>query len=135
MDSIDSPHSGSALDGAESTHRELQTLRLTIQITLAALVILAGSVGIMIFRQVSLLRRQTDATTRQAQHVSQIFESTIGPQAQAFEKLLREFAETDPEFKTRIARFYGPPDATQTAKSPLPQTVTPGAVPQSPPNP
>lgn len=103
MDSIDSPRTESGLD---DTQRELQTLRLTLQITLAALVILAGSLGILVFRQVSLLRHQTEATTRQAQHAAQIFNSTIGPQAQSFEKRLQEFAETDPEFKARLARFY-----------------------------
>jgi hypothetical protein len=119
MDSMDSPHSLSALSGTDATRRELHTLRLTLQITLAALLILAGSVAILIFRQVSLLRRQADATARQAQQVAQIFNSTIGPQAQIFENKLQAFAETNAEFKARIARFYG---ASTPSNSPAPST-------------
>jgi len=117
MDPIDSPRSFSAREGADPTQRELQSLRLTLQITLAALLILAGSIAILIFRQVSLLRRQTDATARQAQHLVQIFNITIGPQAQAFENRLQSFAETNAEFKSRLARFYGPTSATNTAQA------------------
>lgn len=123
---MDSPHSLSALGDADPTQRELRTLRLTLQITLAALLILAGSVAILIFRQVSLLRRQTDATSRQAQQVAQIYNSTIGPQAQTFENKLQAFAETNAEFKARIARFYG---ASTPANSPAPSNppATPNA--------
>ncbi len=134
MDSIDSPRTESGLD---DTQRELQTLRLTLQITLAALVILAGSLGILVFRQVSLLRHQTEATTRQAQHAAQIFNSTIGPQAQSFEKRLQEFAETDPEFKARLARFYPPSETNPPAQSPpsTPPAATPDASIPAPGNP
>ncbi|MGE3310087.1 MAG: hypothetical protein AB7O66_08965 [Limisphaerales bacterium] len=121
MDPIDSPRTGLRLD---DTQRELQTLRLTLQITLAALVIFAGSLGILVFRQVSLLRRQTEATTRQAQHAAQVFNSTIGPQAQSFEKRLQEFAETDPEFKARLARFYPPSESATNPPSQSPQPTS-----------
>lgn len=125
MDPLDSPRSSSTFGGADSTQRELQSLRLTLQITLAALLILAGSLGILVFRQVSLLRRQAEATTRQAQHLGQIFSSTIGPQAQAFEKRLQEFAESDPILKTKIARYYGPPDTTNPPPTPSAQPGVP----------
>jgi hypothetical protein len=135
MDSMDSPHSLSALGGADATQRELHTLRLTLQITLAALLILAGSVAILIFRQVSLLRRQTDATTRQAQQVAQIYNSTIGPQAQNFENKLLAFAETNAEFKTRIARFYGSSTPSNSPAPSNPTTTAPADKSPSPPLP
>jgi hypothetical protein len=133
MDSLPSHDPLPSLHPATAVERELQSIRLALQISLAALVILAGSLGIYMFRQVSLLRRQTENATRQAQHLVNLFNTTVGPQAQAFEKRLHDYAQGDPEFQTRLSKYY-PPRAGQSPSDP--QTgAAPGAAPTPEPAP
>jgi len=139
MDSLPSHEPLPSLHPAIAVERELQSIRLALQISLAALVILAGSLGVYMFRQVSLLRRQTENATRQAQHMVNLFNTTVGPQAQAFEKRLHEYAQGDPEFQTRLSKYYPPragqtPSDTQTGAAPAP-TPTPAATPTPTPAP
>lgn len=125
MDSLDTSHPTSTFGDSTATQREIQTLRLTLQISLGALVILAGSIGVYMFRQVDLLRRQADVTSRQAQQLAQVYNSSFGPQAQGFEQRVQAFAASDSNFLARIARFYGTPSGTTIP----PQTSAPPAQP------
>ncbi len=137
MDPLPSHDPLPSLHPATAVERELQSIRLALQISLAALVILAGSLGVYMFRQVSLLRRQTENATRQAQHLVNLFNTTVGPQAQAFEKRLHEFAQGDPEFQTRLSKYY-PPRAGQSPSDPqpgTPQTPAPSPTPSPTPAP
>jgi len=121
MDSLETPHVASTFADSDATRREIQSLRLTLQISLGALVILAGSIGVYMFRQVDLLRRQADAASRQAQQLAHVYNSSFGPQAQGFEQRVQAFAASDSNFLARIARFYGPPTSTgATVLAPTP---------------
>jgi hypothetical protein len=99
----------------ESLDRDLRSLRLAIQVALVSLVILSGSLGVYLFRQVSLLRRQTEASLRTARQMVDHYNLNMATQALNFERQLIEYARTNPAFHERISRFYGPgmprPDA------------------------
>lgn len=124
MEPLSSSRSDSSLGGSASVQNELQSLRLTLQITVVALVILAGSIGIFIFRQVSLLRRQAEATGRQAQQLVQFYNTSVATQAVHFEKRIQDFALSNPDFRARIGKYFGQPEGTNTA-SPLPPAGAP----------
>lgn len=91
-----------------SLEQDLGSLRLAVQIMLISLVILSGSVGIYLFRQVSLLRRQTETSGRLAQQMAQHFNVNLATQAQEFEKKLQAFAATNLDFQMRISRYFAP---------------------------
>lgn len=114
-----SSHAGTDLaSSTDALHRELRSLRLTLQILLVSLVIFGGSIGIYLFRQVSLLRRQAENTTRVAQQMVQNFNENLATPAQNFEKQLVEFARTNPDFQARIGKFFAPnPSAADGAKT------------------
>ncbi|MBL9136838.1 MAG: hypothetical protein JNK85_13280 [Verrucomicrobiales bacterium] len=90
---------------SDSVQRELHTLRLTLQITLVSLVILSGSIGVYLYRQVSLLKRQSEANQRSAQQMAHQFNSNFATQYYQFEQQLLSFARTNPELQARLARF------------------------------
>lgn len=94
--------------GESDLHREVRTLRLAVNIALVSLVILSGSIGIYLFRQVSLLRRQVEQTGRLAAQLAHNYNENVASTAQDFERQLKEFASTHPAFKQRIAKFYAP---------------------------
>src|SRR5690554_4329021 len=82
----------------ESLEREVRSMRLAIQVALVSLVILSGSLGIYLFRQVSLLRRQTDTSMRTARQMVDHYNTHMATQAMAFERQLLEYARTNPAF-------------------------------------
>src|SRR5690606_20440983 len=79
------PSAGRIPSPRESFERELRPLRLTLQIVLVSLVIMGGSLGIFLFRQVTVLRRQVDATQRVAHQMVQHYNQNVRTQAMAFE--------------------------------------------------
>lgn len=104
MDPLDPP-SHAVSHHPDSLQREVHTLRLTLQITLVSLVILSGSIGVYLYRQVSLLKRQSLANQRSAQEMAQQFNSNFATQYYHFEQQIIAFARTNPDFQARIARF------------------------------
>ncbi len=90
----------------DPVERDLRSLRLAVQIMLVSLVILSGSMGVYLFRQVSLLRRQVEASTRVAQQLARNFNINVATQAMAFEKKLIAFGRTNPAFNAQISRFF-----------------------------
>ena len=102
--------------------RELRTLRLAFHITLVSLIILSGSIGIYLFRQVSLLRRQVEQSARLATKLATDYNENVAPVAMEFERQLKEFAQTHPAFKQQIAKYYAPGTNSppEAAASPAP---------------
>jgi hypothetical protein len=88
-------------------------------------------VGVYLFRQVTLLRRQVAASTRMAQQMAQHFNLNVATQGMAFERQLLDFARTNPAFQDRIARFYAS-TSTPPAQFPPPSGGTPAPAPPSP---
>lgn len=113
-----------------SLERDLRTLRLTVQIMLVSLVILSGSLGLYLFRQVSLLRRQVDASSRMAHQMATHFNFNLKTQAMAFEKQLLDFGQTNPAFQQQIARYFVSTTAPSDQGS-SPANAAPGAGPAS----
>lgn len=104
MDPLDPP-SHAVSHPPDSLQRDVHTLRLTLQITLVSLVILSGSLGVYLYRQVTLLKRQSEANQRSAQQMAQQFNSNFATQYYHFEQQLLSFARTNPELQSRLARF------------------------------
>lgn len=88
--------------------RDLRELRLAMGVTLVSLIILAGSLGVYLFRQVSMLRRQNDTATRAANQAFQHYKQNIESQAVRFEQSLLEFAKTHTDLQPRIAKYFQP---------------------------
>lgn len=106
----------------EVLQNEIRSLRLALLITLMALILLGGGVGLFMYRQVTLLGRQTDATTRVAQQMVQNFNVNLKTQAQNFEKQLLDFARANADFQARLAKYYsnGLPAAAAPTPPPAP---------------
>lgn len=118
MDPLASDSASSAPATLDSLDRDFRALRLTVQIMLISLVILSGALGLYIFRQVSLVRRQAENTLRVAQQMALHFNTTIATQAVAFENLLLEYSRTNPAFQARLSRFYNTSNAASPSASP-----------------
>lgn len=103
--------------GLTQLQREVSGLRVALQITLAALLILSGSVGVYLFRQVTLVRRQAELGTRTADEMTRNYRERVQPQAEAFEKKLLDFARTNTELRSRLAKYFltGGPDTNAPA--------------------
>jgi len=119
------PLTGPASDAptTEDLRRELGSMKLTVQITLVSLVILTGALGVYMFRQVSLLRRQVQTNQRVAEGLYQNYNLNVATQAQEIERQLLAFAGTNAEFQARFRKFYpsnASPAAPLTAPSPAP---------------
>lgn len=97
---------------------EVRTLRLAVGVMLVALVILAASLGVYLFRQVAMLRRQSEAAGNAATQAYQHYKQNIEGPAVQFEKNLQEFARTNADLQLRIAKFF--PSGAQTPP-PVPQ--------------
>lgn len=112
----------SASPSPEALQNEIRGLRLALLITLVALVVLGGGVGLFMYRQVMLLGRQTEATTRVAQQMVQNFNVNLKTQAQNFEKQLLDFARANPDLQARLAKYYsnGVPAAAAPTTPPAP---------------
>lgn len=85
---------------------ELRVLRLAVSLMLVALIISSGSLGVYLFRQVTLLRRQVDNASRLAAQSYQNYKEQVEPRAVAFERQLKDFARTNADFQLRIARYF-----------------------------
>jgi hypothetical protein len=128
------PTSSSRSDGLDALERDVRTLRLAVQIIVVSLVILSGSLGVYLFRQVSLLRRQVIASDRMARQMAHQFNVNMATQAASIERQLLAFARTNPAFHAQIAKLYvgtgSPP--VQLNPSPL-SPAAPNSLPQPPP--
>jgi hypothetical protein len=100
------PTSSGRPDTMETLERDVRTLRLAVQIIVVSLVILSGSLGVYLFRQVSLLRRQVVASDRMARQMAHQFNVNMATQAAAIERQLLSFARTNPAFHAQIAKLY-----------------------------
>lgn len=85
---------------------ELRVLRLAVSLMLVALIISSGSLGVYLFRQVTLLRRQVDSASRLAAQSYQNYKEQVEPRALAFERQLLDFARTNADFQIRLARYF-----------------------------
>lgn len=120
--------------GDSDLQRELRTLRLALTIALVSLVILSGSLGIYLLRQVLLLRRQVDQTSRVAAQLAKNYNENISGLAIDFERQLKEYAQSHPAFKQQISRYFAPGTnaAPETAPAATPAPGLPPAAPAAP---
>ncbi len=87
-------------------HGELRVLRLAVSLMLVALIISSGSLGVYMFRQVTLLRRQVETANRLAAQSYQNYREQVEPRALAFERQIKDFARTNADFQLRIGRYF-----------------------------
>ncbi|MBX3748447.1 MAG: hypothetical protein KF833_24335 [Verrucomicrobiae bacterium] len=115
---------GTSPPDPRSLEHQVHALRLTLQVTLVSLVILSGALGIYLFRQVSLLRRQVETNARVAHQMATHFNLNVATQAMVFERQLVEFAKTNEAFRQRLTRFY-PSNAAPQPHASAPPSPTP----------
>lgn len=131
MDSLHSsspsPHSSATVD---SLAQDLASLRLSVQVALVSLVILSAAVGLYLFRQVSLLRRQAEFTHRTAELMASNYNVNLATQAVDFERKLLEFAKSNPDLQSRLSKYYagGAPSSTPPSSTP-PSSTPPSSTP------
>ncbi len=109
----------------ESLEQDLGSLRLSVQVALVSLVILSGAIGLYLFRQVSLLRRQAEFTQRTAQQMASNYNFNLATQAVDFERQLLEFAKSHPDLQTRLTKFFPGTAAGSTPSSSVPPSSVP----------
>ena len=102
----------------EELQRSLGALRFALKIALLAMVLIAGSVGIYLFRQVILLRREVEASQRTAMQAARNYNENVLTQAVNFERALLEFSRTNQEFAARLARYFPPASSNAAPASP-----------------
>lgn len=93
--------SNAALERLEQSYRSLRKL---FNITLAALLILSGSLFVFFLREVSLANRQITELT---QFVIDYERSSV-PLMDSFHAKLVEFAKANPDFGAIMAKYYSP---------------------------
>ncbi len=130
---MDFPNSSRAAEGTptvEELQRTLRSLRFALNIALVSMVLLAGSVSIYLFRQVTLLRRQVETAGRTAVQAANHYNVNVLTQAVNFERALLTFSQTNAEFARRMARYFpqasnapapsGPPAMNDSGLPPVP---------------
>jgi len=114
------PSSGSGGD-ADSVRQSVASLRLLLQLTVAALVVVVASVNVFFFHQVRLLRRQAADVQAGALEMAKAvgeYETNTLPLMERFSTDLKRFAERDPAFATLLSKYPLPaPKATNAPAS------------------
>ncbi|MCC6234081.1 MAG: hypothetical protein IT580_15665 [Verrucomicrobiales bacterium] len=127
---MDPHHSSSSPTSLDSLANDVRTLRLSVQVALVSLVILSAAIGLYLFRQVQMIRRQTEFSTRTAEQMAKNYTLNLATQAVDFERQLLEFAKKNPDLQARLAKFYPahsgtPPSSTPPSSTP-PSSTPPG---------
>ena len=124
-----SPHAPTTVD---TLARDLASLRLSVQVALVSLVILSAAVGLYLFRQVSLLRRQAEFSHRTAEFMASNYNVNLATQAVEFERKLLEFARTNPDLQARLSKYYASTPASTPPSSTPPSSTPPSSTPAPP---
>lgn len=112
--------SGSADAQLAGLGRSVANLRMLMQLTIIALVMVVASVNVFLFHQVRLLRRQAadmqNASLEMAKAVGE-YETNTVPLMERFIADLKKFAERDPSFRQILAKY--PLWGQKTTNAPL----------------
>ena len=104
----------------------VQTLRSALLMVIAAILLLTGTFFIFLFREVILIRRQSDELSR----IVLDYQKTAVPQLQEFKGKLHDFAKTNPNFAPVYSKYFG----TNAPEPTLPTTRATVALPTTPPS-
>ncbi len=101
------PSTGTPAENKAQESADLQsivrTLRNALLLTIAALLLLTGTFCIYLYREVILIRRQTDELAR----IVIDYQKSALPQLQDFKSKLHEFAKTNSNFAPILGKFFG----------------------------
>ena len=81
----------------------VQTLRSALLMVIAAILLLTGTFFIFLFREVILIRRQSEELSR----IVLDYQKTAVPQLQEFKGKLHDFAKTNPNFAPVYSKYFG----------------------------
>jgi hypothetical protein len=115
-------------------HQSIASLRLLLQITLAALVIALAAINYYVFHQVRSLRGQGIELQRAAQEMHSAvrdYETNSVPLMERFVADMRRFAERDATFAPILAKYPLPTGAPKATNAP--PATRPAAAPPKPP--
>lgn len=102
-----------------------QSLRSAFHVTLAMIVILAGSLFVFFLRETSIARRQITELTQ----VVADYEKNAVPLMEDFRAKLQVFARSHPDFAPIYTRYFGTNPAPAAAVGPVAPTAAVPAVP------
>ena len=92
---------------------QYSNLRRLVQATAVAVLILAGTVFIYLYRQVVLVRRQTAELVR---YLAEVDRSGLPDFVEKVRGSFNEYRQTHPDFGPIYTRFFGTNEAPVTAK-------------------
>lgn len=114
----------SAAGDADNLRQSVASLRLLLQLAVAALVVVVASVNVFLFHQVRLLRRQAADIQANALEMAKTvgeYETNTLPLMQRFSTDLKRFAERDQAFAPILNKY--PLPAPNTTNAPAAQKV------------
>ena len=91
----------------EALESECRGLRLQFVVALVTLIIFCASLNVFLFRQTSIVRKQTSDAGKFVAN----YNTNTAPQLSIFVGRLQEYARRDPEFQKVLARYINPADA------------------------
>ena len=101
----------------EALEADCRALRLQFVVELVTLIVFCASLNLFLFRQTSIVRKQTsDAANFVAN-----FKTNTAPSLGIFVGRLQDYARRDPEFQKLLARFIPPAATPSPTLSPVPQ--------------
>ncbi len=101
----------------ESLQGDLRSLRGLFQVALAALILLAGSVNLVLWRQVSLQRKEA----LRMQQIVEDYQKNNEPVIEGLVLKLQAFTKSNPDFAAILSKYSLNPEAA-------PISAAPGAV-------
>ncbi len=91
-----------------------RALRLQFLVALVTLIVFCASLNVFLFRQTSIVRRQTSEAAKFVAN----YKSNTAPQLGIFVGGLQDYARRDPEFHKVLARYLSPAEAVNVAPPP-----------------
>ena len=102
----------------ETLEADCRALRLQFVFALVTLIIFCASLNVFLFRQTSIVRKQTSEAGKFVAN----YNTNTAPSLAIFVGRLQDYAKRDPEFQKVLARYITPAAASST---PPPQGAQP----------
>ena len=91
-----------------------RALRLQFLVALVTLIVFCASLNVFLFRQTSIVRKQTSEAGKFVAN----YNTNTAPQLGIFVGRLQDYAKRDPEFQKVLAKYIGPPEALNLSPAP-----------------
>ena len=112
--------------GPDTLAREVRVLRRQLLVVMMVLAIFCGSANLFFLRQVSLIRKQS----AEIQQLVAEYKNSQVPMMNEVLAKLRGYAQTQPDFRPILERYF--PTAPAPASAPAPRPVPPPPAKRSP---